>query len=580
MKLLIKFISRSFQWFCLVICFRCSCAGQVYPVNYFRAPLEIPLRLAGNFGEIRDGHYHSGIDIKTDSVIGKEVLAAADGYVSRIKVSAVGFGKALYITHPNGYVTVYGHLHHFADSINSYVTANQYEKENFETEIFPDSGIFCVSKGDLIAWSGNTGGSEGPHLHFEIRDAITEKPINPLLFGINVADTLPPVPEKILFRSINENETIGNDTIIKIQAGLADKADTILLTGKYALEFKGYDFASGESNKLGIYDTRLYVNDTLAYELRLSTFAFDETRYANAHIDYPRKLQSGEIYQRCYKLPGDLFSLNQSNSQNIFNFLPGTTTYLRLEMEDEHCNITVRRMLVLAPQATVRNNPSVKVDIGPGRKPEVMRLPLSWEKENIFRSEDASLIIPTGALYEDCMLTYYKSDVAKGRFKDDYLHTFKIPEPAHVNCTLSIRATDFPVLLRNKALIAQVTGNNKLIYTGGTFKSDSITTRVRTFGTFRVVFDTIPPVIENYTIQTDSLFKNQLLSVKITDDLSGIGYYKATLDGAWILMEYDEKRGMLFYTFSKKEAVENKNLVVEVRDKKENTTIYQCTITL
>ena len=141
-----------------------------YPKNYFRSPLDIPMSLSGNFGEIRPNHFHSGLDLRTNSREGLNIYAVADGYVSRIKVSPYGYGKAIYITHPNGYVSVYGHLSAYSGAIAEYIKKAQYEKESFEVELFPAKDEIKVTKGQVIAFSGNTGGSGGPHLHFEIRD--------------------------------------------------------------------------------------------------------------------------------------------------------------------------------------------------------------------------------------------------------------------------------------------------------------------------------------------------------------------------------------------------------------------------
>src|SRR5690242_2623379 len=163
-----------------------------YPKNYFRSPLDIPILLAGNFGEIRPGHFHSGMDIKTDGHIGMPVHAAADGYISRVGVSSAGFGNVIYITHPNGYTTLYGHLHRFNPELEKYVKAKEYEQESWKIDLQIPPGLFPVKKGEFIAWSGSTGASTAPHVHFEIRNTATEKPLNPLLFGFDVKDNIPP----------------------------------------------------------------------------------------------------------------------------------------------------------------------------------------------------------------------------------------------------------------------------------------------------------------------------------------------------------------------------------------------------
>ena len=180
---------------CLYFCISIQGYSQgPYPKNYFSSPIpDSLLQLAGNFGEIRPNHFHAGLDIRTANQEGMKILAVADGYVSRIKISATGYGKCLYITHPNGFVSVYGHLKSYNDSIGKFAKAAQYALELFEIEVFPKENELPVKKGQLVALSGNTGGSSGPHLHFEMRDEKTESAINPLLFGYNVKDNIKPV---------------------------------------------------------------------------------------------------------------------------------------------------------------------------------------------------------------------------------------------------------------------------------------------------------------------------------------------------------------------------------------------------
>ena len=179
-------------FFLVLVCIHHTVFTQVsYPKDYFVKPLDIPLILSGTFGELRSNHFHSGLDIKTQQREGLNVYASAEGYVSRIKISHWGYGKALYITHPNGYTTVYGHLKKFSPTIEAYVKRHQYEKEKFQIQLFPKEDELKVTKKQVVALSGNSGGSGGPHLHYEIRDA-NARPTNPMLFGIEIKDTKAP----------------------------------------------------------------------------------------------------------------------------------------------------------------------------------------------------------------------------------------------------------------------------------------------------------------------------------------------------------------------------------------------------
>jgi len=573
MTVLIKFIFRAVQLICLMECFIFTAFGQNkdFPKNYFGSPLTIPLRLSGNFGEIRPNHYHSGLDIKTDSVTGKEVLAAAEGYVSRIKVSTVGFGKALYITHPNGFVTVYGHLQEFSETINKFVYADQYKKESFETELFPDSNLFCVSKGELIALSGNTGGSEGPHLHFEIRDEKTEKPVNPLFFGFAIADTVAPVVERILFREAGTSN-------YKVTAAVhAMGVDTVDLTGSWGLAFNGYDRINGEPNRLGVFDVMLYDGDTVIYQLKMSSFSFDETRFANAHVDFEARRLYGHTFERCYRLPGDHFSLNATNKDGFFTVLPGQHKMLRLALRDMNNNLTVRDIFIRGKEETGLSGAALSqkekepAEILTDRKITALK----WDSLNVIRTSYMTLVIPPRALYEDGAIVY---GIAKASLKKPaYARTWSISKlpPLHVNCTLSFYVPGLPLDLRHKAMLAMVQDGKILSSAGGTLKGDTMTLKTRNFGNFSIVFDTVPPTVDEYLIVQDTCSGIFQLQVKISDNLSGIASFRAAIDGSWILMEYDEKTGMLFYPLKDKEKLNNKKLTIEVIDRKENVVFYE-----
>ncbi|HEU4717789.1 MAG TPA: M23 family metallopeptidase, partial [Bacteroidia bacterium] len=243
--------------------------GNTYPQNYFRNPLDIPIQLAGNFGELRPNHFHTGVDITTHGQEGLPVHAAADGYISRIKITPWGYGKAIYVTHPNGYTTVYGHLSAYNGNIAAYVEKNQYINESFEIELFPSPGELPVKKGDVIAFSGNTGSSGGPHVHFEIRDTKTEDAINPLLFGLPVKDDVAPVAVSLVVCPAEPGAVVNgqNGTYripLKASGGgyvFANPKDSIVAYGRIGFAIEGYDKESVPKGKNGVYAVRLQMEN-------------------------------------------------------------------------------------------------------------------------------------------------------------------------------------------------------------------------------------------------------------------------------------------------------------------------------
>src|SRR5690606_27096940 len=242
-------------------------AQQEYPKDYFRAPLDIPMELSGNFGELRSNHFHAGLDFRTQQREGLNIYAAADGYISRIKISSYGYGKAIYITHPNGYTTVYGHLRRGYGKVEEYIKNQQYKDKSFEIEVLPEPNELPVKKGEIIAYSGNTGGSQGPHLHFEIRETKSEKIINPMFFGfdVNLADTKRPVITDLLVYPIEESSVV-NKSAVPIVLNLTPQGDGKFLSqkvfgkGKIGFGINSYDSNNNSHNRNGIYGVKSFLN--------------------------------------------------------------------------------------------------------------------------------------------------------------------------------------------------------------------------------------------------------------------------------------------------------------------------------
>ncbi|MCU0371288.1 MAG: M23 family metallopeptidase, partial [Bacteroidales bacterium] len=302
---------------------------KVYPTGYFRPPLDIRMLLSGTFGEIRANHFHSGIDIKTNGVEGAPVYAIADGYVSRIKVSAYGFGKALYVTHSNGYVSVYGHLNRYNQVIGDYVRKGQYRQESFEIELFPAAEELPVKKGEIIAYTGNSGSSGGPHLHFEIRDGSSQKPINPLLFGYDVKDLVRPRITRLKIYPEDEPARInGLDRSLSLQVeGWGEEhrisvPQAIRLSGNISFAIQVNDQQNDTDNKNGPYSVALYIDKKAAYRHRMETFSFDETRYVNSLIDYSEYVKNEVRLQRTKIDPGNrlgIYDLADNHGVFLFN---------------------------------------------------------------------------------------------------------------------------------------------------------------------------------------------------------------------------------------------------------------------
>ena len=289
-----------------------------HPKDYFCSPLDIPLFLSGNFGEIRTNHFHSGIDIKTQGVEGKPVYAPADGCVSRIKIAAGGYGNALYLTHANGYTTVYGHLSAYSDTLKKYITAEQYKKESFEIELIPDSNLFRFKKGDVIAFTGNTGSSGGPHLHFELRDTKTESTYNPLLFGFEVKDKIPPAITSLAVYDFDENPRHGwrNRKIYSVTKAdgkyIVNGGKPFVVSGITGFGLEVYDQLDGADNHNGAYSIELLKDSARIYFHKIDEMPFYLSRFVNSHIDYEEKKLRGNIFQKSFVEPGNQLKIYET----------------------------------------------------------------------------------------------------------------------------------------------------------------------------------------------------------------------------------------------------------------------------
>jgi len=264
-----------------------------YPVGYFRSPIDFTPSLSGTFAEIRSGHFHSGIDYRTQGVEGKPLYAAADGFVSRIRISPVGFGKAIYIEHPNGFTTVYAHVRNFAPLIQQYIIKEQYRRESFDVDLYPEPRSMPVKKGEIIAWSGNSGSSSGPHLHFEIRHTHNQNPINPKLFGFNILDDIPPVMQALKIYPANPYTTINGQAqsaVFDLDGGSGRfrliQNQMINIAGDVAFGIQAFDKQNHSNFRNGIVVLNVFIDEEHVFSYRNDEFAFAETRYVNAVIDY------------------------------------------------------------------------------------------------------------------------------------------------------------------------------------------------------------------------------------------------------------------------------------------------------
>ena len=537
--LLLLFI---FLWFCTVNLI----AQNNYPKNYFRSPVDFSIKLSGSFGEVRKNHFHSGIDIRTEGVVGKPVIAVADGYVSRIYISPGGFGKALYITHPNGFTTVYGHLKGFNSAIGAWVKSRQYKEESFDQDVAIDPGVLKVKKGEIMAYSGNTGMSGGPHLHFEIRETSSQEIVDPLLFGLPIKDVMPPRIYNVRIYPMGEDGLVNfTDKPVTLSAKGSDgrfsinSKDTVKVSGDIIFAIEAFDFVNDSEMKNGLNSIELYVDTACVFSQKLDRFAFAETRYVNSVLDYPAIVEHQQRFQRSYIAPNNKLKIyNLAKNRGIVSFTDAKVHKIRYIVKDVYGNTSQLDFSVTSKPLT-----GVK-------KPKVTKGKLFLcQSPNHFATDDLVLDIPAVALYEDLDFIYSSTSPVRNSVSSLY-HLQNEDTPLHTYCDLSIKPDKLPIRLTSKAVIVRVSENGHASSLGGKWENGFMKTRIRDFGDYAVMVDTTRPMIRAINIVSNKKVSSQhTIQMKISDNLAGIKSYRGTLNGKWILMDFDAKTGLLIYDF-------------------------------
>ena len=543
-------------------------AQKKYPNNYFRSPLDIPLKISGTFGELRNNHFHAGIDIKTNHRTGLKVYATADGYVSRIKVALWGYGKTIYITHPNGYTSVYAHLSKFGDGIQEYVKNIQYQKESYETgNMYPEENKILVKKGEIIAYSGRTGGYVAPHLHYEIRDTKTEHIINPMLLGLKIQDSIAPRINKLMAYSIGSNSRINRST--KKQS-LSIKKDTlnsyitsrISASGKIGFGINVYDFLGKESNKNGVYSIEMLVNGKRYYYHDLETFSFPESKYINLLIDYPHYASYKSRIQKTFLEKENKLSIYKGLiNDGIIDVKEGFNYQVDIITKDFKGNTSSIRIPVIG----------LKSESILEQKNDTTNYKISKIKFQKFTKNGVTVAFPKNTFYEDVFIDFSVNGTIAEIHKPNI--------PLDKNFTITFDSIMYENSDIDNIYIANINNKRYPYYQKTRKRSNKLFTTTKNLGKYTLLIDNLEPKIYNPNFKNgDWVSRLKYLTIKISDSQSGIKSYKAYIDDEWVLMEYDLKNKKLSYDFSDKKLVGSKHIFkLVVSDNVGNTNIYNST---
>jgi hypothetical protein len=511
---------------------------QKAPEVDFNPPLDIPLILAGTFGELRSDHFHSGVDIKTQQREGLPVYSIEEGTVTRIKISHWGYGKVLYVAHPNGFTSVYAHLQKFAPPIEEYIKKIQYEKQSYEVEVFPDYGEVRVAKGDVIAYSGNSGSSSGPHLHFEIRKSISERPTNPLMYGMDVRDATSPTLTAVYAYPLGPEAQV-NQSNSKIELNFSRQpdgtylAETLHAIGTIGFGIDTYDRQDLAANRNGIYGVKQLVNGTVYSEFDFKEFSFTETRYINILIDYEHYGKYYTRIGRLFRVPGNYLSIyGDLKNDGKIEVKESLSYNIDLEISDYAGNTTRLRV----PVEGVREPLRIQV---PESKTDTYVIAA---KPNNYDLGIAKVYFPANTFYED-----FHIRLEKGQ---DTVTIHDNTVPAHRNFTITFDTSGFEPQEREQLFIARLNDRLQPSYASTYKRGTTFTTRTRKLGTYTLVKDSVAPRVWAKNFKDKQWLTNyRYLRMHVSDDLSGIDTYSARLNGEWILMEYEPKTNTFTYNF-------------------------------
>ncbi|MEO6221514.1 MAG: peptidoglycan DD-metalloendopeptidase family protein [Ginsengibacter sp.] len=566
-------LHKPFLFFFMIFC--CfSIKGQVfskknYPQNYFIYPVDAKRGLAANFGELRPNHYHMGLDLRTDQVQNKIVKAAADGYIAHVSITPGGFGRAIYINHPNGLTTLYGHLNEFLPALEEYIKQQQYKLKSWKVSLDIPSGLFLVEQGQFIARSGSSGGSQGPHCHFEIRDTKTDKVLNPLLFGFPFPDNVPPTIIRLAMYDRCLSLYSQSPKIFTLKKINGEYTTTIpfipVHTDKISFGISAHDKFSGSSNPNGIYEAVLYMDEKPIVGFHLDSISYDETRYLNAHIDYKTRAAGGPYIEHVSRLPGYPEGVYKDiNGNGVIELNDDSIHLIRIVVKDTYGNTSTLNLKI---------KKGIIIETGKQNDSSSFYRPKEFHPGfvNIFESEDLQVVLGTEGLYDSVSFVQSKK---VSHSLDSHSDIYSIQSglvPVHNYFTIRIKANkNVPAEIQEKMLMKRDWGSKKDVVKA-VKNGDWYTASFREFGNFELIADDAPPLIGGGFRDNSNLSKSSFIVFTPKDNNDEIKNFLAQLDGNWLRFTNDKGRSFI-YKFDEMCPRGNHELVISVEDEAGNAT--------
>lgn len=529
--------------------------AQDYPKNYFRSPLDIPMALVANFGEIRPNHWHMGLDVRTQQRVNLPVYASADGYVAHVKVEPGGFGQAIYINHPNGFTTLYAHLNAFFPALAGRIKEEQYKRQTWKIDLDFPPGEFPVKKSEYIALSGSTGASAGPHVHFEIRDTKTEKVLNPLLFGFPIPDAVPPSVVRLAMYDRNKSTYLQLPQLLN----MAKTRNGLVKTGTNNLSFAvgATDRFTGSTNPNGIFSAKIYVDERPVSSFVLNNIGYDETRYINAQLDYPYEAKGGGHLQHISPLPGATeVAYDTFGGDGLVHLTDNDEHTVLIEVADANGNVTriPFRIQYEGPLATA--------------------LPVTAAEQflpaniNVFEREDFQLVTTEQTIYDAVNVSFSAANTGPANAVSSAFTFLNASVPFHDSVTVRIKpGRNVAEADKDRIVIKSVSGG-KTVVQKAVWQRGWLMARFRQAGTYQAFVDNVPPTVNGVA---SDLSRASRIAFTPTDNFGSVKSFRCEADGQWLRFTNDKGRTWI-YSFDEHFPPGEHELKATVEDEAGNVT--------